>query len=107
MKQERAALAARSCFVVGFRLNPWGRERFRNKITSCRQTDFIKLLSFIHVTDQLVKGKPLLYHIAASHVSHPNYAAYLINKQTLTMKDPEACGTGTVHTMRLGLERQA
>ena len=29
------------------------------------------------------------YHIAASHVCHPNYAAYLINKQTLTMKDIE------------------
>lgn len=29
------------------------------------------------------------YHIAANHVCHPNYAAYLINKQTLTMKDIE------------------
>lgn len=34
-------------------------------------------------------GYTLPYHIAASHVCHPNYAAYLINKQTLTMKDIE------------------
>ena len=34
-------------------------------------------------------GYSVPYHIAASHVCHPNYAAYLINKQTLTMKDIE------------------
>lgn len=34
-------------------------------------------------------GYTVPYHIAASHVCHPNYAAYLINKQTLTMKDIE------------------
>lgn len=34
-------------------------------------------------------GYTLPYHIAASHVCHPNYAAYLINKQTLTMNDIE------------------
>ena len=34
-------------------------------------------------------GYTVPYHIAASHVCHPNYAAYLIDKQTLTMKDIE------------------
>lgn len=34
-------------------------------------------------------GYTMPYHIAASHVCHPSYAAYLINKQTLTMKDIE------------------
>lgn len=34
-------------------------------------------------------GYTVPYHIAASHVCHPNYASYLINKQTLTMKDIE------------------
>ena len=34
-------------------------------------------------------GYSVPYHIAASNVCHPNYAAYLINKQTLTMKDIE------------------
>ena len=34
-------------------------------------------------------GYTVPYHIAASYVCHPNYAAYLINKQTLTMKDIE------------------
>lgn len=34
-------------------------------------------------------GYTMPYHIAANHVCHPNYAAYLINKQTLTMKDIE------------------
>lgn len=34
-------------------------------------------------------GYTMPYHIAASHVFHPSYAAYLINKQTLTMKDIE------------------
>ena len=34
-------------------------------------------------------GYAVPYHIAASYVCHPNYAAYLINKQTLTMKDIE------------------
>ena len=34
-------------------------------------------------------GYTMPYHIAASNVCHPNYAAYLINKQTLTMKDIE------------------
>ena len=34
-------------------------------------------------------GYTVPYHIAASHVCHPNYAAYLINRQTLTMKDIE------------------
>ena len=34
-------------------------------------------------------GYTVTYHIAASNVCHPNYAAYLINKQTLTMKDIE------------------
>lgn len=32
-------------------------------------------------------GYAVPYHIAASKVCHPNYASYLINKQTLTMKD--------------------
>lgn len=34
-------------------------------------------------------GYTVPYHIAASNMCHPNYAAYLINKQTLTMKDIE------------------
>ena len=34
-------------------------------------------------------GYSMPYHIAAHHVCHPNYASYLINKQTLTMKDIE------------------
>lgn len=34
-------------------------------------------------------GYTMPYHIAANNVCHPNYAAYLINKQTLTMKDIE------------------
>lgn len=34
-------------------------------------------------------GYAVPYHIAASHVCHPNYASYLLNKQTLTMKDIE------------------
>ena len=34
-------------------------------------------------------GYTVPYHIAASHVCHPNYASYLINRQTLTMKDIE------------------
>ena len=31
----------------------------------------------------------MAYHIAAVHVCHPNYATYLINRQTLTMQDIE------------------
>ena len=34
-------------------------------------------------------GYTVPYHIAASHVCHPNYATYLLNRQTLTMKDIE------------------
>ena len=34
-------------------------------------------------------GYTMAYHIAASEVCHPNYASYLINKQTLTTKDME------------------
>ena len=34
-------------------------------------------------------GYTIPYNIAASHVCHPNYASYLINKKTLTMKDIE------------------
>lgn len=34
-------------------------------------------------------GYTMPYHIAASHVCHPNYATYLINRQTLTMQDIE------------------
>ena len=34
-------------------------------------------------------GYTVPYHIAASHVCHPNYASYLLNKQTLTMLDIE------------------
>lgn len=35
-------------------------------------------------------GYSMAYHLAASHACHPNYAAYLINKQTLTMQDMES-----------------
>lgn len=34
-------------------------------------------------------GYAVPYHIAASHVCHPNYASYLLDKQTLTMKEIE------------------
>src|SRR5699024_3267598 len=34
-------------------------------------------------------GYTMPYHIAASHVCHPNYATYLINRQTLTMQNIE------------------
>ena len=34
-------------------------------------------------------GYSMPYHIAAHHVCHPNYASYLIDRQTLTMKDIE------------------
>lgn len=34
-------------------------------------------------------GYSMPYHIAASHVCHPNYASYLMDKRTLTMKDIE------------------
>lgn len=35
-------------------------------------------------------GYSMAYHLAASHACHPNYAAYLINKQTLSMQDRES-----------------
>ena len=35
-------------------------------------------------------GYSMAYHIAASHVCHPNYASYLLGKQTLTVKDIDA-----------------
>ena len=35
-------------------------------------------------------GYSMAYHIAAVHACHPNYAAYLINKQTLTAQDMES-----------------
>lgn len=34
-------------------------------------------------------GYSMPYHIAASHICHPNYATYLLGKRTLTMKDIE------------------
>lgn len=34
-------------------------------------------------------GYSVPYHIAAGYVCHPNYAAFLMNKQTLIMKDIE------------------
>lgn len=34
-------------------------------------------------------GYSMPYHIAATNVCHPNYATYLLNRQTLTMKDIE------------------
>lgn len=34
-------------------------------------------------------GYTMPYHIAASNVCHPNYASYLLNRQTLTTKDIE------------------
>lgn len=35
-------------------------------------------------------GYSMAYHIAASQCCHPSYAAYLMNKQTLTMQDIES-----------------
>ena len=34
-------------------------------------------------------GYNMAYHLAAVHACHPNYAAFLLNKQTLTMQDTE------------------
>lgn len=42
-----------------------------------------------HIRKQYEWGYAMPYHIAASHVCHPNYASYLIGRQTLTMKDIE------------------
>ena len=42
-----------------------------------------------HIRKQFEWGYTLPYHIAASNVCHPNYATYLIGRQTLTMKDIE------------------
>lgn len=39
------------------------------------------------IRSQYEWGYTMPYHIAASHVCHPSYAAYLINRRTLTMKD--------------------
>lgn len=46
---------------------------------------------FIHgIRKEYEWGYTLPYHIAASNLCHPNYASYLINKRTLTMKDIES-----------------
>ena len=42
-----------------------------------------------HIRKKYEWGYAVPYNIAASHVCHPNYASYLINRQTLTMKDIE------------------
>lgn len=39
------------------------------------------------IRKELEWGYAVPYHIAASSVCHPNYASYLLNKQTLTMND--------------------
>ncbi len=40
-----------------------------------------------HIRKQYEWGYTVPYHIAAASVCHPNYATYLIGRQTLTMKD--------------------
>ena len=42
-----------------------------------------------HIRKEHEWGYTMPYHIAASNICHPNYAAYLINKRTLTTKDIE------------------
>lgn len=46
-----------------------------------------KYVSLIH--QKYDWGYAIPYHIAAKNICHPNYASFLINKQTLTMKDIE------------------
>lgn len=44
-------------------------------------------ISLIH--EEYEWGYSMPYYLAASYVCHPNYASFLMNKQTLTMKDIE------------------
>lgn len=41
------------------------------------------------IRNEYTWGYEVAYHIAGHNICHPNYASYLINKQTLTMKDIE------------------
>ncbi len=41
------------------------------------------------IREEYTWGYEVAYHIAGHNICHPNYASYLINKQTLTMKDIE------------------
>lgn len=43
----------------------------------------------VHIREQYKWGYEIPYYIAACNKCHPNYAVYLMNKQTLTMKDIE------------------
>lgn len=43
----------------------------------------------IHIREKYNWGYEIPYYIAACNKCHPNYAVYLMNKQTLTMKDIE------------------
>lgn len=51
-------------------------------------------------------GYSMPYHIAAHHVCHPNYATYLINRQTLTMKDIEKIIQSIPEEYRVLYDRQ-
>lgn len=43
----------------------------------------------VHIRERYKWGYEIPYYIAACNKCHPNYAVYLMNKQTLTMKDIE------------------
>lgn len=43
----------------------------------------------IHIREEYKWGYEIPYYISACNKCHPNYAVYLMNKQTLTMKDIE------------------
>lgn len=51
-------------------------------------------------------GYTMAYHIAAVHACHPNYAAYLLNKQTLTMQDIEKILQSIPRDARVEFDRE-
>lgn len=51
-------------------------------------------------------GYTMAYQIAAIHACHPNYAAYLLNKQTLTMTDIESILRSIPQQHRVEFDRE-
>lgn len=51
-------------------------------------------------------GYTMAYQIAAMHACHPNYAAYLMNKQTLTMTDIESILRSIPQPRRVEFDRE-
>lgn len=51
-------------------------------------------------------GYTMAYQIAAIHACHPNYAAYLMNKQTLTMTDIESILRSIPRQRRVEFDRE-